>query len=218
MISKKNNLYKTSIWRILWAGIVMSILLVCAIEYYRVIDFKIAQTLGLAFIAHALGGRAAGVGLCLMNGLGQTWTIMYNFYIEIMIVFLVYSLFVLSIKNYVKIRSVRFMALKLERKARRHKDIIKRYGWIGLFFFVMIPLPVTGPVMGAIIGYLLKFRSWGNFSAVLLGTLTAIISWTVFFDFLDRHLHIIQYVFIGIIIVAALSYIKTIRAWVKNRV
>jgi len=218
MISKKNNLYKTSTWRILWVGIVMSVLLVCAIEYYRVIDFQKAQTLGLAFVAHALGGRAAGVGLCLMNGLGQTWTIMYNFYVEILIVFLVYSLFVLSVNNYVKLRSVKFMALKLERKARRHKDIIKRYGWIGLFFFVMIPLPVTGPVMGAIVGYLLKFRSWRIFSAVLLGTLTAIIIWTVFFDFLDRHLHIIQYVFIGIIIVAALSYIKIIRNWVKNMV
>jgi len=218
MISKKNNLYKASTLRILWAGIVMSILLVCAIEYYRVIDFQKAQTLFLAFVAHALGGRAAGVGLCLMNGLCQVWTIMYNFYIEILIVFLVYSVFVLSINNYVKLRIVRFMALKLERKARRHKDNIKRYGWIGLFFFVMVPLPVTGPVMGAIVGYLLKFRSWGNFSAVLLGTLTAITTWTVFFDFLDRHLHIIQYVFIGIIIVAGLSYIKTIRDWIINRV
>lgn len=214
MVRKKTNLHQASPWRILWAGIFMSVLLVGGIGYCSVVDSEKAQTLGLAFIAHAMGGRAAGVGLCLMNDLGQFWTVLYNFYLEILIVLLAYALFVLSVNNYIQLRSVRFMALKLERKARRHKDIIGRFGWIGLFFFVMLPLPVTGPVMGAIVGYLLKLRYWLQFSAVFLGTLMAIVLWTIFFDFLDRHLHIIQYVFVGIIIIAALSYMKTIRDWI----
>ncbi len=192
----------------------MTLLLVGVIGYYGIVDFAMARTLVLAFVAHALGGRAAGVGMCLMNDFGQVWTILYNFYLEVLIVFLVYALFVLSVNNYVKLRTVKFMALKLERKARRHQETIKRFGWIGLFLFVMAPLPVTGPVMGSIIGYLLKFRYRVNFTAVLLGTLTAIIFWTAFFDFLDTHLHVIQYIFAGIIVVAALSYVKTIRDWI----
>ncbi len=218
MISKKTQQSQGFTWKVLWAGIIMSVLLALAIGYCWSTDQPKAQTLILALVAHSLGGRAAGVGLCLINDMGQTWTVIYNFYLEILIVFLVYALFVLSINNYVTLRAVKYMALKLERKARRHKDTIQRFGWLGLFLFVMAPLPVTGPVMGAIIGYLLKFRTWSTFSAVFIGTMTAIITWTAFFDFLDKHLHIIQYIFAGIIIIAILSYIKTIKDWIMKKV
>lgn len=199
----------------------MSLLLVVVIGYYAIVDTEMSTTLGLVFIAHTFGGRAAGIGLCILNGLNFFVTIFYNFYLEVFIVFFTYSLFVLSITNHIKLRGVKLFALRLERKARTHKGKIANYGWIGLFLFVMAPLPVTGPVIGAIIGYLLKFKIWRNFSATFLGTLAAIILWTFFFDFLDQHLNLVRYVFLGIVAVVVLSYLRTIiqliRSWIQVR-
>jgi|GEM_PF-464583 len=192
-------LYKLTEWRILLAGILLSTLLIAVIGYYMISDPLMSRTLILVFVAHTFGGRAAGIGLCIIDGLNPLVSILYNFYIEILIVFWTYSLFVLSISNYIGLRFLRLYALKLERKARKHKVKVASYGWIGLFIFVMLPLPATGPVMGSIIGYLTKMSLWRNFSSVFMGTFTAIVIWFVFFDFLEQHLHIIRFIFVAII-------------------
>ncbi len=215
---KKRSLYiyKSPEWRIFLAGVFLSLLLVGLIGYYLITDPLLSRTLGLVFIAHTFGGRAAGIGLCIIDELNPLVSILYNFYIEVLIVCCSYSLFVLSTSNYIGWRGLRLFALRLERKARKHKDKIANYGWIGLFVFVMLPLPATGPVMGSIIGYLMKLNLWRNFSAVFLGTLSAIIIWFIFFDFLEQHLHIIRFVFIGIVAIVILSYISTISVTIKN--
>lgn len=214
---KERGIYRTSEGIILLTGIVMALLCIAAIWYYAMVDVKMSKTLALVFAAHTFGGRAAGISLCTLNELNIFWTVFYNFYIEVLIVCFTYSLFVLSIGNYIKARGVKLFALRLERKARKHKEKIAKYGWLGLFLFVMTPLPVTGPVIGSIIGFLLKLRLIKNFSAVLLGTLAAIIVWTLFFDFLEQHLHLIRFVVMGIIVVILISYINTIKNWFIER-
>ena len=99
---------------------------------------------------------------------------------------------------------------KLANKALIHKARIQSYGWIGLFLFVMLPFPLTGPVMGSVIGYMLKINLFKNFSATALGTLAAIIIWFFCFDFLEQQFHVIQYVFAGLVILALISRRKTI--------
>ena len=204
--------------KIFGIGVLLALLLILAILYYGVYDRELSRTLGLVFIAHTFGGRAAGIGLCIIDQLHLFWTVFYNFYLEVLIVCFTYSIFVLSANNYIKSRAVRFYVLKLERKARSRKDTIARYGWIGLFLFVMTPLPVTGPVVGSIIGYLLKFKIWYNFSATFIGTAAAIIVWTLFFDFLNQYLNVIRYILGGIIALVILSYLKTIKEWITNNV
>lgn len=198
---------------ILLASIAMSFLLLGVIGYYLISNPMMSRTLALVFVAHAFGGRAAGVGLCLMDELNPFFTIFYNLFLEVLIVCWTYSLFVLSINNYLKLRALKFYALRLERKARKHKQKIANYGWLGIFFFVMLPLPATGPVIGSIVGYLLRLKVWYNLSAAFLGTFVAIIVWFLFFDILEQNLHIIRYIFFGIIVVAALSYLFTLKEW-----
>lgn len=210
---KKIGLPSSTERSILLASIAMSLLLLGVVIYYLLWDPGMSRTLVLVLVAHTFGGRAAGVGLCLMDELSPFFTIFYNLFLEVLIVCWTYSLFVLSINNYLKFRALKFYALRLERKARKHKQKIANYGWLGIFFFVMLPLPATGPVIGSIVGYLLRLRVWYNLSAAFLGTFVAIVVWFVFFDFLEQNLHIIRYVFFGIIVVAGLSYLFTIKEW-----
>lgn len=174
------------------------------------------KSLALAFLAHTFGGRAAGVGLCIMAKLPRFWNMAYNFYLEVLIVCFTYSLFVFSINHRIQFRWAITFTTNMMEKARKHKDKVEKYGWVGLFLFVMIPLPVTGPVVGSIIGYLLRMGIWRNMSAVLLGTLTAIAAWVLSFEFLEKHLHMIQYFIAAIIVIVVCVHIKTIKTLFKK--
>lgn len=211
---RKSRIYQTSEGKVLIAGVFKFIVLVGLIVFYGVIDFERAKTLSLAFLAHTFGGRAAGIGLCIMSDLPIVWTIVYNFYLEVLIVCFTYSTFVLSINNYIKVQWVEALTNQLMQKADKHKDKISKFGWVGLFLFVMIPLPVTGPVVGSSVGYLLKMSVWRNLTAVFSGTLAAIVAWTFGFEFLEQHVHVIQYILGGIILIVILSYLNKIKKWI----
>lgn len=213
----KSRFFQPAESKILLTGIMMTGFLFLLIGYIAVTDFEKAEALFLAFIAHTFGGRSAGIGLCIMSGMNLFWTVVYNFYLEILIVCFTYSIFVLSLNNYIKIQWVELWTRRLVEKAGKHTKKIRTYGWIGIFIFVMMPLPVTGPVVGSVIGYLLQMSLWRNFTAAALGTFCAIVGWTFGFDFLERHLHVIQYVLVGILLIVALSYMKTISNWLLNK-
>jgi uncharacterized membrane protein len=80
----------------------------------------------------------------------------------------------------------------------------------------MIPLPVTGPVVGSIIGGMARMGLVRNFSATFLGTLTAIVLWHEFFEFLDERFQMIQTFFIVIVILVLIPYIKKIRECLRS--
>jgi uncharacterized membrane protein len=206
----KQKLIYTIEGRIFTVGIILFFLLTGVIGYYASVDIETAKTLTLALIAHTFGGRAAGIGLCIMNGFGPTVTIAYNFYLEILIVCFSYSIFVLTANNYIKVVWVKNFMEKLAQKAVEQREKVRSFGWIGLFVFVMLPLPVTGPVVGSIIGYMLKINLFKNFTATASGTLAAIIVWFFCFDFLEQQYHVIQYVFAGILLLVLLSHYKSI--------
>lgn len=206
----KQRLFSTIEGRILITGFILSLLLLIVIGYYSAVDVETAKILGLAFIAHTFGGRAAGIGLCIMNGYGPTFTIVYNFYLEVLIVCFAYSFFVLTANNYVRVQWVTNLMERLSQKAFEQKEKVRSFGWIGLFVFVMLPLPATGPVMGSIIGYMLRINMVRNFTATASGTLAAIIVWFFCFDFLEDRFHVIQYVFAGIVLLLLISHRKAI--------
>ena len=180
----KQKLFNTAEGRIFLTGLMLSLLLLITIGYFTYIDIGTAKTLTLAFFAHTFGGRAAGIGLCIMQGFGPIITIAYNFYLEVLIVCFAYSIFVLTTNNYIRVMWVANLIERLAQKAEEQKDKVQSFGWIGLFIFVMLPLPVTGPVMGSVIGYMIRINLFKNFSATGSGTLAAIIIWFFCFDFL----------------------------------
>ncbi len=210
----KNYLYNTIEGRLLLSGILLSFSLAILITYFAITNTHIAEIMVLVLAAHTFGGRAAGIGLCILNGFGAFPTIIYNFYLEILIVSFTYSGFVFSTTKYLKFKWLTKLMDRLSQKALEQKEKIKPFGWIGIFLFVMAPLPVTGPVVGSIIGYMLGLSFVRNFSATFLGTLTAIIVWFYCFDFLEEQFHMIQYVFAAIIIIILMPYLNRIKKFI----
>ena len=199
------------------ASVVLFIFFLAGLGYAFFKDRMLGQTLAGAFVAHALGGRAAGVGLCVAFKMNIFVNIFYNMFLEVLIVCFSYSLFSLSMNHYFKNRFLNKALLNAEKNALKYQDVLSRYGWIGVFIFVMIPLPVTGPVVGSMIAYFLNFDIKRNFLCVFSGTFVAIVLWTVFFDFLSNHMSSIQGVLWVIGIFFVVYFAKHIRDWFSSK-
>ncbi|WP_457551363.1 small multi-drug export protein [Desulfobacula sp.] len=212
----KYTLLNTIEGKVLLGGIFLSLLLMAFLGFFGITDFQTTKILALVLLAHTVGGRAAGIGLCILNDFGAFPTIVYNFYIEVLIVCFTYSGFVLSTTNYLKLEWLNKLTDRMTLKAIKQKNKVKPLGWIGIFFFVMIPLPMTGPVVGSIIGYMLRLSLLRNLSATFLGTLSAILIWFYCFDFLEHRYHMIQYLFAAIIIIVLIPYLKKIKKFITN--
>jgi len=212
----KKTLFQTVEGRLLLIGAFLTMVLVLFLGIYGFIDFAATKILFFVFLTHIVGSRAAGIGLCILNGFSPFTTIAFNFYVEILIVCFTYSGFVLSTTNYLKIEWIKRFMDQLALKALERKEKISSYGWIGIFLFVMAPLPVTGPVVGSIIGYMLRMNLVRNFTATALGTLTANIAWCFGFEFLEQRFHMIQYVFGAIVVIVMIPYIGQVKKFIAE--
>ena len=63
--------------------------------------------------------------------------------------------------------------------------MVRHFGIAGLFVFVFAPFWMTGPVVGAIIGFLIGLRPWVNLAVVLLSTYIAIGVWALLLNELN---------------------------------
>ncbi|MBA3009595.1 MAG: small multi-drug export protein [Proteobacteria bacterium] len=212
----KQTLFSTVEGKLLLIGTLLTLVLAICLIFFGFTDLETAKILFLVFITHILGSRAGGIGLCILNGFNPLTTIAYNFYVEVLIVCFTYSGFVLSTTNYLKIEWIKRFMDQLAIKALERKEKIRSYGWIGIFLFVMAPLPVTGPVVGSIIGYMLKLSLFRNFTASALGTLAANVAWCFGFEFLEQRFHMIQYIFGAIVIIVMIPYIKHIKKFIVD--
>lgn len=212
----RQTLFQTVEGRLFLIGTLLSIVLVFFIGIYGFTDFDTSKILFIVFLTHIVGSRAGGIGLCILNGFSPFTTIAYNFYVEVLIVCFTYSGFVLSTTNYLKIEWIKRFMDKLAAKALEQKEKISSYGWVGIFLFVMAPLPVTGPVVGSIIGYMLRMGVFRTFTATALGTLTANIAWCYGFEFLEQRFHMIQYVFGAIVVIIMIPYLRQIKKFIAE--
>jgi ABC-type sulfate transport system permease component len=90
----------------------------------------------------------------------------------------------------------------------------------------MFPFFMTGPVIGAIIGYLLNYRVINNFLIVFSGTLTSILIYTLIgnniINFINQYIHIDVLkkwggIIIAVLIVVFLIYhLKTVKTFLYD--
>ena len=165
--------------RILSVGLLLAGMLGLALAFLLVTDPRLYGTLSSTAVLHLMGGRALGIATCLSAGLPIWFTIAYNFFLEVVIVLIAYGVVVLIMRNLVQPKLLRATVRQAELTAQQQRTAIKRFGAVGLFLFVMFPFMMTGPVIGAIIGYLLHYRPVSNFSIVFGGTLTSIVVYSL---------------------------------------
>ena len=79
--------------------------------------------------------------------------------------------------NYLKTtKTFKKLVHKLTKRSMEKSGDVQRYGYLGLFIFVAIPLPGTGVWSGSLIASLLDMRFKYAFPAIVLGNLVASIA------------------------------------------
>ncbi len=165
--------------------IVLSALILCTVLVVALIGAALFdpgsfRTLLNITLSNIVIGRMAGLAIGISAQLDPYFLIAYNFYLEMLMVLFTYPLFVLSWK---KLHVVSYAPLVryLERSreaAQKYRPTIQKYGMAGLIFFVLTPLVMTGPVVGAFVGHLMGFGHFRTLTTVLSSTFVAILLWT----------------------------------------
>jgi uncharacterized membrane protein len=119
-------------------------------------------------VSNAVLGRLVGLGVGFASDLG--------FFTNVFMM-LFYPLFIMSWNRLLNFETLRRWADRLHGSAEHYRGRIHRYGVIGLFLFVLFPFWMTGPIVGAIIGYLMGLRHRVTLSVVIAGTFFATAGW-----------------------------------------
>ena len=150
------------------------LVLLCAVFYSNYFQELLSIT-----VTNVIFGRMAGLSIGVASQMNTTFLVLFNFFIESIMVLILYPLFVFS---WNKLDFVSYPPLNryLERSrhnAHKYEPLIRRYGVIGLILFVLTPFAMTGPVVGSFVGFLIGFRHRVTLAVVLSSTFIAIVIW-----------------------------------------
>lgn len=130
-------------------------------------------------------GRAAGMSFGYASGLGHAQVIPLNMLVETIQVLVVYPLFALSWRQLIRAPRLQPFVKRMHSAAESRDGVVRKFGIAGLFVFVFAPFWMTGPVVGAIIGFLIGLRPWVNLAVVLIATYVAIGVWALLLNELN---------------------------------
>ena len=130
-------------------------------------------------------GREAGMSFGYASGFGHAQVVPLNILIETIQVLVIYPLFVQSTRHLIKLRILESFITRIHHAAESGGGVVRKFGIAGLFVFVFAPFWMTGPVVGAIIGFLIGLRPWVNLTVVLVSTYIAIGVWALLLNELN---------------------------------
>ena len=198
----KGQVLTTAEGRVLIAGLAMTFLYALWLIAQLVISADSFQTLLGMTAMEVVFGRIACMGFGYSMGQNHIEVIVISMVLETILVLVFYPLFVFTWQQLLVLKWLRKLSDRTRKAAETHKDKVQKYGIIGLFAFVWLPFWMTGPVVGCMIGYLLRLRVWVNITTVLVGTYAAILGWA--FLLYQLHQKTISYSSYAIVVVTAL--------------
>jgi len=154
-------------------------LLLFIIISYR-LDITFANKITGIVLTNVLVGRVPALSFAYAAELSHFVVISINVLTELILVCIIYPLFVLSFNGILKIDLLENFFNSIKTKKKKHQKSFDRYGSFGLFLFVFIPFWMTGPIVGAIIGFLIGLKHYTIITIVAFSTLIAISLWGLF--------------------------------------
>ena len=202
--------------RILALGVGLCLATVAALGVGWLVEPRITALFAAMTGLNLTVGRAAGMSFGYASGLHHGAVISSNMLVETIQVLVIYPLFVLSWKNLVDVRHMHRFLVTMRRSAEASQPRVARYGMIGLFAFVFLPFWMTGPVVGAIIGFLIGLKPRQNLATVLCATYAAVPLWALLFEQLNElALDYGRYAAFGAVLVvaAAALAVRSVQVW-----
>ncbi len=188
--------------------IILSLITFVIVSYQINVGFANKIT-GIIF-TNILVGRVPALSFGYAANLSHFIVIFINVITEMILVTLIYPLFVYSFKGIVKIKILEDFFSEIKEKRKKYQSYFNKYGKLGLFIFVFIPFWMTGPIVGAIIGFLIGIKHYTVIVVVFIATIISITLWGLFLqqiiDFLFTLNTQFVWLLLFIVVVALLLY------------
>jgi uncharacterized membrane protein len=203
--------------RIFIAGCCMLILWVATIAVLSHYKYQHWLDILKMSLSHLMAGRAVGILTGSSAEMPPRLIATVASYIDVMVMFIIYPLLIFSYRNLLERRFFKQHVRPMIESAQRSVTRFRKYKIIGVFCFVWFPFWMTGIVMGAVLGYLLGLKTHVNMTTVILGSISAVVSWVyvaeTFFDKLRTDMHEAIPTVITLVIIVILAAMRI----VKNR-
>lgn len=144
----------------------------------------------------------------------------FNGFITIAIISFFNTLFSLSCRKVFQLPFLHSTFQDIKTDAKRQKKTWARFGIPGVFFFVFIPMPLTGPVVGSLLARFIGLKYWGMLGTVIAASLTSIAAWGYAAERVEEYfgrgvLNVIVWTLIGVTV--AVAAVAKLRGWQKER-
>lgn len=205
----KHSFFKHLEGRILFFGLFLLVVFLFLLALSAYFDPRKFNILLSMTASNIIFGRMAGLSIGISSQMDTTLLIAFNLLIESIMVLTLYPLFVLSWKS---LHVISYAPLsdffkRSQASAEKYHPLIKKYGIIGLVFFVVTPFAMTGPVVGSFVGYLMGLSHFTTLIVVLFSTLMAIILWTNFIKNFEATLIVYSDTLITVLTAAAILFL-----------
>lgn len=198
--------------RILAVGLALTMAVALALGIGLVLAPATTLHYGAMIGLNLVIGWGGGVSYGIASGLGRVEVVLCNLLADGVQVLVVFPLFVLGWRQLISIPRLTPMLERLRLAAESGQDGVRRFGIVGLFLFVLVPFWMTGPLVGAVIGFLLGLHPVVNLAVVLSASGVAIALYALFLEPLNAWAAVVHpYALFAVIVVLA------VLAWVARR-
>ncbi|MFO7866300.1 MAG: small multi-drug export protein [Candidatus Aminicenantes bacterium] len=167
-----------------YIGFILLCLEIGFLVFLFIADRELVGRLMTTLAANHAGGRLAFIAVGLEMGLSTYFIISFITLHNTMYLLLAYSAFVYTFEHVSQLRLIRNYIHSLQENAARRRKILKKWNWAGIAFFVWIPLPWTGAVIGSCIAHLEGYPPRVTLALTAPAMWVGIVTWTVWFDLL----------------------------------
>jgi uncharacterized membrane protein len=150
-----------------------------------VVDTVLAAQIIAVMTASTFGGRMASVFTGLEFGMHSAFLIvLLSVFNTSWLCFFFPLIATLSHHMMIKLKFVGKMLDSTKKTAERQKERITKYGSWGIAFFIWLPLPWTGSLVGAVVGFLIGLSIKRIMVIAVSSMVLSVISWVFGFQYL----------------------------------
>jgi uncharacterized membrane protein len=150
-----------------------------------VVDHVFAAQIIAVMTLSTVGGRMASVLTGLEFGMDSAFLIVFLSVFNISWLFFFFPLIVTFSRHMmIKLKLVGKMLDSTKKTAERQKERITKYGTWGVALFIWLPLPWTGSLVGAVVGFLIGLSIKRTTVIAVSAMLLSVVSWVFGFKYL----------------------------------
>ncbi len=209
----------------LWLGVGLGLICLFTVLFCSAFNPHLGKVLLKVVTSHFVLGAPMGAveGAKHVECFSFLQNVVFNSVLTACIICLFNAAFGLSCRKVFHLPFLQRHFHSLQSDAKRQKKAWARFGVPGIFVFVFIPIPMTGPVVGSLLARFVGLRLWGSVATVVTASIASIAAWGYAADRIQQYLgsRVLQ-VFLWTLIlltlgIAALAKLRHFVLWLRGQ-